>query len=149
MPRTAQGHRTPSRQVAAALRAAIESGELGPGDKLPSERDLAATHQIARNTAREAVRQLSEAGLVDAQHGRGVFVRARPREVPYACTIAELDALPQLSVVQFRGSGLGTNPDLVWQLDGEWFSPGSTASVPSPNFPPEAFPALILWRPAP
>lgn len=79
IPRTPQGDGTPSRQVAAALRAAIESGELGPGDKLPSERDLAATHQVARNTAREAVRQLAEAGLVTAQHGRGVFVRAKPR----------------------------------------------------------------------
>ena len=29
----------------------------------------------------------------------------------------------------------------MWQLDEEWFSPGSTESVPSSYFPPEAFPA--------
>lgn len=50
-----------------------------PGDKLPSERDLAKTHMVARNTAREAIRQLAESGLVTAQHGRGVFVRTKPR----------------------------------------------------------------------
>lgn len=68
-----------SRRVAAALRAAIKAGELKPGDKLPSERQLAATHHVARNTAREAVRQLAESALVTAEHGRGVFVRAKPR----------------------------------------------------------------------
>ncbi len=77
--RTPQGDRTASRQVAAALRAAIESGALGPGDKLPSERQLVSTYQVARNTAREAVRQLAESGLVTAEHGRGVFVRTAPR----------------------------------------------------------------------
>lgn len=69
----------PSRQVAATLRAAIERGDLAPGDKLPSERELAATHGVARNTAREAVRLLVEAGLVTAHHGRGVYVRSKPR----------------------------------------------------------------------
>jgi GntR family transcriptional regulator len=77
--RTPQGAATASRQVAAALRAAIEAGELAEGDKLPSERQLAAAHGVARNTAREAVRQLAEAGLVTAHHGRGVFVRHKPR----------------------------------------------------------------------
>jgi GntR family transcriptional regulator len=77
--RTPQGAGTASRQVAAALRAAMDSGELAEGDQLPSERHLAATHDVARNTAREAIRQLAEAGLVTAEHGRGVFVRRKPR----------------------------------------------------------------------
>ena len=74
-----QGAGTASRQVAAALRAAIESGEFEPGDRLPSERVLASDHGVARNTAREAIRQLAEAGLVTAHHGKGVFVRTKPR----------------------------------------------------------------------
>jgi len=77
--RTAQGAGTASRQVAAVLRDAIQSGDFQPGDKLPSERDIAAAHKVARNTAREAIRQLAESGLVTAQHGRGVFVRVKPR----------------------------------------------------------------------
>ena len=59
-----------SRRLAAQLRAAIESGELAPGDKLPSERKLVETHDVARNTAREAVRLLADEGLVTVEHGR-------------------------------------------------------------------------------
>jgi GntR family transcriptional regulator len=65
----------PSRVIADDLRNKIESGELAPGAKLPSERELAEQYGTARNTAREAVRLLAEAGLVIAEHGRGSFVR--------------------------------------------------------------------------
>jgi GntR family transcriptional regulator len=65
----------PSRTIADDLRAKIESGELAPGAKLPSERDLADQYGTARNTAREAVRILSDAGIVLTDHGRGSFVR--------------------------------------------------------------------------
>lgn len=69
----------PSRRIAHSLRSAIARGELSPGDKLPSERALAEQYGAARNTAREAIRLLAEEGLVTAQHGRGVFVRAPQR----------------------------------------------------------------------
>lgn len=58
------------------LRASI-AGVLLAGDKLPSDRDLAARYGTARNTAREAISLLQGEGLVVAQHGRGVFVRTR------------------------------------------------------------------------
>ncbi|MCH8611897.1 GntR family transcriptional regulator [Arsenicicoccus dermatophilus] len=67
-----------SRRLARALREDIAHGDLAPGDKLPSERTLAETHGVARNTAREAVRILADEGLVTAEHGRGVFVRPKP-----------------------------------------------------------------------
>ncbi len=69
----------PSRRVARLLRAAITTGALPPGSKLPSERVLAAEHEVARNTAREAVRLLADEGLVTAAHGKGVFVREKHR----------------------------------------------------------------------
>jgi GntR family transcriptional regulator len=70
----------PSRRVAEELRHAILVGDLPPGALLPSERELARTYGIARNTARQAIAILQADGLVDAQHGRGVFVRqGRPR----------------------------------------------------------------------
>ncbi|MGY4961529.1 GntR family transcriptional regulator [Streptomyces sp. 900105245] len=68
-----------SRRIAEDLRAAIEAGQLSPGDKLPSERALAEQYGAARNTAREAIRLLAEQGLVTARHGRGVFVREPQR----------------------------------------------------------------------
>jgi GntR family transcriptional regulator len=65
----------PSKTIAEAIRSQIESGELPPGAQLPSERDLASTYGTARNTAREAVRILSDAGLVISEQGKGSFVR--------------------------------------------------------------------------
>lgn len=60
------------------LRSRITAGELAPGDRLPSERELAAEHDAARNTARQAIAILQAEGLVRAEQGRGVFVRRRP-----------------------------------------------------------------------
>ena len=65
----------PSRVIADDLRHQIDTGALGPGARLPSERELASQYGTARNTAREAIRILSEEGLVTAEQGRGSFVR--------------------------------------------------------------------------
>jgi len=70
--------RPASARIADELRRLIEAGELAPGERLPSERILAERYSAARNTARQAIRLLSEGGLVTAEHGRGVFVRDRP-----------------------------------------------------------------------
>jgi GntR family transcriptional regulator len=67
----------PRRQVADDLREAIERGELAPGQKLPSGRELAEKYKIARNTADEAIKLLQSEGLVDVKHGSGAFVRER------------------------------------------------------------------------
>lgn len=67
----------PSRRIADELRRAILDGELAPGAMLPSERELARAHGTARNTARAAIGILQADGLVEAEHGRGVFVRER------------------------------------------------------------------------
>jgi GntR family transcriptional regulator len=67
----------PSRRIANELRRAILSGETPPGSRLPSERALAEVHGTARNTARQAIAILQAEGLVEAEHGRGVFVREK------------------------------------------------------------------------
>lgn len=71
----ADSRQPPSRNIANDLRNQIETGQLPPGAKLPSERELASRYGAARNTAREAVRLLGDAGLVITDHGRGSFVR--------------------------------------------------------------------------
>ncbi|MGH3924093.1 MAG: GntR family transcriptional regulator [Pseudonocardiaceae bacterium] len=70
--------RPPYRQIAAALREAITSGRLAPGDRLPSESELVERYDVARMTARQAIQELRTEGLVISEHGRGVFVRAAP-----------------------------------------------------------------------
>lgn len=53
----------------------ILTGEVAPGDQLPSERDLAAQAGVNRQVVREALQRLRQIGLVDIVHGGGVTVR--------------------------------------------------------------------------
>ncbi|MQY13347.1 HTH-type transcriptional repressor YvoA [Streptomyces sp. RB5] len=64
------------RQIADSLRKAIQSGEYGPGDRLPGENDLMAGHGVARMTVRQALGVLKDEGLTEARKGAGVFVRS-------------------------------------------------------------------------
>ncbi|MBA2781444.1 MAG: GntR family transcriptional regulator, partial [Rubrobacteraceae bacterium] len=66
------------RRVGDALAARIRSGELAPGARVPSERELAAGQGISRMTARAAVDLLARRGLVERKERSGVFV-ARPK----------------------------------------------------------------------
>ena len=57
---------------------AIEKGGLKVGDKLPPERALAETFGVSRNSVREAIRTLSEQGILKSRHG-DVHLRFRSR----------------------------------------------------------------------
>ena len=64
-----------SRQLAGALRAQIEAGVYPPGSKIPSYRQLRATHHVAVNTAQAAIRILAAEGLVQIRPAQGAYVR--------------------------------------------------------------------------
>lgn len=53
----------------------IKSGDLKPGDKLPTERELAAQLKVSRTAIREALRSLEVMGLIDSKVGSGTYVR--------------------------------------------------------------------------
>jgi DNA-binding FadR family transcriptional regulator len=53
----------------------IDEGVLGPGDQLPSERELSEELQVSRGTVREAMQFLQTLGLLEIRHGSGTFVR--------------------------------------------------------------------------
>jgi len=61
-------------QIAAILRARIQSGELVPRRPIPSESALMQEYGVARETARKAVRVLVAEGLVYVVQGRGAYV---------------------------------------------------------------------------
>lgn len=63
-------------ETVARLLQAIRLGIVAPGEALPAERDLAARFAVSRDTVREAIRSLSDAGYVVARRGRygGTFV---------------------------------------------------------------------------
>src|SRR5919201_5001390 len=61
-------------QLGWRLRVLIASGELGPGDRLPGVRELAAGMGVNVNTARAVYRRLEDEGLIASRHGLGTFV---------------------------------------------------------------------------
>jgi GntR family transcriptional regulator len=62
-------------RVADQLRAAILSGELADGSRLPSLSELAAAHGVSLDVARQAVAALRAERLAETRHGAGTFVR--------------------------------------------------------------------------
>ena len=62
------------RNIADDLRAKIEDGTLGPNEKLPSEGELSKQYDASRNTVREAIRRLTDEGLLESRPGQGTFV---------------------------------------------------------------------------
>src|SRR5918998_2039771 len=63
-------------QVADRIAADIASGRLSPGERLPSERDLARQLEVGRASVREAIAALQVAGMVETRPGSGSFVAA-------------------------------------------------------------------------
>jgi GntR family transcriptional repressor for pyruvate dehydrogenase complex len=63
-----------SLQAAEAIKALIVSGDLGSGDALPPERDLAVRLGISRPSVREAIRVLTAMNVVEPRHGGGTYV---------------------------------------------------------------------------
>jgi GntR family transcriptional repressor for pyruvate dehydrogenase complex len=61
-------------QAVGAIMQLLTSGELGPGDRLPTERDLALRLGVARSTVREAIRGLEMMRVLQVRHGEGIFV---------------------------------------------------------------------------
>lgn len=102
------------RQLARELRRQITDGELGPGQRLPSETTLIQRYGFARETVRRALRELRTEGLIVVRPGIGTWVRevveikviavARGSQIiearmPTAAEVAELDLPPGVPIV--------------------------------------------------
>jgi GntR family transcriptional regulator, transcriptional repressor for pyruvate dehydrogenase complex len=65
-------------QVVSHVCAMIERGSLRPGDRLASERDLAAEVKVSRTSVRAGLRSLAAMGVVQTRRGAGTFITAGP-----------------------------------------------------------------------
>jgi len=65
-------------QVASTIMESITSGKYKSGERLPSERDLAAAFKVSRPTIREAMIALEIRGLAETRHGSGIYITDHP-----------------------------------------------------------------------
>ncbi|CAM3788869.1 GntR family transcriptional regulator [Mesobacillus zeae] len=92
-------------QLEELIKKQIETGELEPGDALPSEREYSETYQISRMTVRQAVNQLVQNGMLYRQQGKGTFVAERKIE-------KQLLGLTSFTE-DMQGRGVQTSSDVV------------------------------------
>jgi DNA-binding FadR family transcriptional regulator len=68
------GRRDSTQDIRAYLLEAVAQGAVGPGGKLPTERELAARFDLPRNTVRKTLAQLEAEGTITRHVGRGTFL---------------------------------------------------------------------------
>jgi GntR family transcriptional regulator len=120
------------RRISEELRARIEAGEYGPGDRLPSELELARAYGVSRITSRQALDLLGAEGVLVRRQGMGSFVTLRRVTQPlvrltdFVEDMAEAGLRPQSRVLSFAiesppaeiAATLGLEPDAeVYRLD--------------------------------
>ncbi|TLS38767.1 phosphonate metabolism transcriptional regulator PhnF [Pseudalkalibacillus caeni] len=92
-------------QIEEEIKRQIDSGELSPGEMLPSEREFAEKYAISRMTVRQAITNLVNEGLLVRQKGRGTFVQRKKIE-------QELKGLTSFSE-QMRSRGMEPSTKLI------------------------------------
>ena len=68
-------------QVSDRLREFIDINQLQPGDRLMTERDLAAELSVGRSSIREAITALRAQGVVEVRHGDGIYLLNKPEDL--------------------------------------------------------------------
>ena len=81
------------RVVAQALIRDIERGRYQVGDMLPTEAQLCEQFGVSRYTVREAIRRLTDAGLITRRAGVGTTVKARAARSRYTASVSDLTEL--------------------------------------------------------
>lgn len=110
---------TISDRIAQQILNLIASEEIRPGDRLPSERDLATLLGVSRPSVREAVKALEAQGRLHVRHGQGVFVAApqsqedlRAALARQEVTLGELFAMREVLEVPAAGWAAAAGHDV-------------------------------------
>jgi DNA-binding transcriptional regulator YhcF (GntR family) len=102
--RSTTGPHAPYMLIVCALAEKINSGELKPGDRVPSVTELVGTHNVSPSTARRALAKLKEMSLTDTVPGYATFVRSA--DVQPARQTAERSSATGSAVRDDPGPGL-------------------------------------------
>ena len=92
-------------QIASRIRDAILSGELAPGQALPSIRALANDHKVSVITTKRAYADLEAAGFIDSVQGKGSFVTGGSLELQREEALRTLES--RLAAIVDEGASLG------------------------------------------
>mgnify|MGYP002800172458 FL=1 len=93
-------------QITNQVKAAILSGELSPGDALPSMRLLAKQLRICVITTKRAYEELEREGFVETVVGKGSFVARQNRELLREARLREVEARLEQAVEAARAGGV-------------------------------------------
>ncbi len=85
---------------------AVARGELKPGEKIPSQRDLAEGARVNPNTVQRAYRELELLGLVETRRGEGTFIRDDPTMLDLLRTDLAKESVRRF-IRELRALGLG------------------------------------------
>jgi GntR family transcriptional repressor for pyruvate dehydrogenase complex len=90
--------------ILAEMRAAILTGQLPRGSRLPSEKELAARFGVSQSSIREVCRALEAQGLIDIRHGSGQYVSGDSMHMLTGSlhAIAQMDDVNVLDVMDLR-----------------------------------------------
>lgn len=96
-------------QIQERLRARIRSGDLKPGDRIPSMRQLAAQSGTSLGIVKQALTTLGTEGFLRSHPGRGVYVaESQGTQRGVALVLPALDTEQTLKIVKGVKAGLGT-----------------------------------------
>ena len=109
---------SPDCQLVYSVQKAVVSGQLFPGDRFPSVRNLSQELRINPNTAQKVVRRLVDQGLLEVQPGIGTIVAQLPEATPRERSALLEDEVEQL-VVEARRLSL-TRDQLVRAVVDQW-----------------------------
>ncbi|MBL4628730.1 MAG: phosphonate metabolism transcriptional regulator PhnF [Roseicyclus sp.] len=141
-----------------SLAGEIARGHYLPGDRLPTEAQLAERFGVNRHTVRRALAGLAEAGTVFARRGAGVFVRHRPtpyligQRVRFHQNLLAAGRIPEKRIVLLETRSADQDERLALQLDqgaqvqvyeGISLSDGAPIAMFRSVFPASRFPRML------
>ena len=149
-------------QIADKLRNDINDSTYEPGDKLPTEKNLAEIFNVNRHTIRNAIALLKEEGLIRVDRGRGMYVAATPIKYPIGKRVRYNESLKaqgiEASYQKLKAVEIPAEPAIANALNIErgatvilieriGLADDRPISIGSSYFPAELFPHLIkFWQ---